>query len=506
MDLMRKGFLVAMVLFCWYPEANSQAQVYKLKLEITVQPGVKPAFHTTGRLFVFLSSDLNVEPRFSSGTNEHACIFASNITFWNPQKPLVVEDSREWQSNGCFNLQQVPEGQYQLQLVWDQDTTESRVNVPGNIISKALTASINRDTLLKLSLNEILPARKIMSHPLVTTFTMQSTALSAWWHKPVQLTVGVLLPSGYASHTSSIYTTRYNVAGYGGRYTRINDLLNNESLMQWWSSPEAPQIITVFLDGEGPFGDCYQVNSANNGPYGDALVKELIPALEKTFRMNPAQRFIDGCSTGGWVSLALQLFYPEIFQGCWSYSPDPVDFHHLQLINIYQDTSAFYYNQAYKVPSMRNTMGQPIFSIQQEVKSENVLGRSNTYVTSGMQWGAWNAAYSPRGADGLPLAIFHPTSGVIDPKVAEHWKNYDLLHYCRENWPTLGPKIAGKLNLWMGDMDEFYLNNALREFEKFIRTTTNPTSDAVIEFTPMAGHCDEYDHRSILEKMNRKIK
>src|SRR5690606_36917106 len=115
----------------------------------------------------------------------------------------------------------------------------------------------------------------------------------------------------------------------------------------------------------------------------------------------------------------------------------------------------------YLRPSKRDIYGEPEFSIRKEVLSENVEGYSNSYVTSGGQWGAWNALYSPKGEDGLPKPIFDPITGKIDKQVAEHWKKYDLLEYVKANWAELGPKVQGKIHVWMGDMDNYYLNNSL---------------------------------------------
>ena len=140
------------------------------------------------------------------------------------------------------------------------------------------------------------------------------------------------------------------------------------------------------------------------------------------------------------------------------------------------------------------------------INYENVQGKTDTYVTSGGQFSAHTALYSPKGTDGLPVPLFDPFTGDIDPNVAEHWKKYDLTLYSQENWTSLGPKVQGKLNIWMGDMDNFYLNLGTRAFDEFIQSTDNPHSDAVIRFTPMKGHCEEYDQRTILEAMAMKVK
>jgi hypothetical protein len=178
----------------------------------------------------------------------------------------------------------------------------------------------------------------------------------------------------------------------------------------------------------------------------------------------------------------------------------------MQLINIYKDENAFVNKHGYERPSKRDIYGEPDFSIKKEVADENATGKSGTYVDSGSQWGSWNALYSPKGEDGLPQAIFHPTTGVIDKTVAEEWKKHDLLRHVKDNWKTLGPKVQGKIYVWMGDMDNYYLNNALRDFDAFLKTTNAPKSDAEIIFEPMKGHCDEYSHRRALEQLQAKLR
>jgi enterochelin esterase-like enzyme len=342
----------------------------------------------------------------------------------------------------------------------------------------------------------------LLSHPLLQEINLESGLLTKFWKKPMTVKAAVLLPAGYAENPDKKYPVRYNVAGYGGRYTRVNRLMKNEEFTTWWTSGEAPEIITVFLDGSGPYGDSYQLNSDNSGPYGDVLTREIIPAIDGTYRTEGTTgRYTDGCSTGGWVSLALQLYYPDKFAGCWSYSPDPVSFYRTQLINIYEDENAFVNSKGYERPSKRDRYGEPELSIRKEVADENKMGESGTYVDSGQQWGAWNALYSPRGEDGLPVPVFHPTTGVIDKTVAKSWDKYDLLKHVQANWAELGPKVQGKIYVWMGDMDNYYLNNALRDFDAYLKTTTNPTSDANIVFEPTKGHCDEYGHRRALEQI-----
>ncbi len=343
---------------------------------------------------------------------------------------------------------------------------------------------------------------ELENHPQLESFSLESPALSKFWGDSRTVYAAVLLPSGYVENENRTYPVRYNIAGYGGRFDRVNRLVRNPKFKSWWEGEDAPQVITVFLDGYGPYGDPYQLNSANSGPYGDVLIEEIIPAIEAKYRTQGAKgRYTDGCSTGGWVSLALQMFYPDEFAGCYSYSPDPVSFNHMQLINIYEDENAYVSKYKLERPSKRTRLGEPVFTIKKEVFDENKAGASGTYVDSKGQWGAWNALYSPKGENGLPKPVFDPETGAIDKEVATTWKAYDLLLLAKENWTTLGPKLQGKIYVWMGDMDNYYLNNALREMDAFLQATTSPKSDAVLEFVATKGHCDDYSHTEVLKKI-----
>jgi S-formylglutathione hydrolase FrmB len=367
--------------------------------------------------------------------------------------------------------------------------------------------TIDKSMIVELVLDNQIGERQVESHPLVREVEVVSDTLSAWWGRPVQLKASVLLPGGYSEGSGHAYPIRYNVAGYGGRYTRINQLTGDKDFMNWWTSDEAPRVINVFLDGEGPFGDSYQLDSDNSGPYGYALINELIPHIESMYRgtLSAETRFVDGCSTGGWVSLALQLFYPDQFNGTFSYSPDAVSFDNYQLVNIYRDQNSFVNEYGMTRPIMRDINGEPMVSWKDFVLFENVLGASNTYLNSGGQICSHTALYSPKGDNGLPEPLIDPQTGDINHAVAEQWKKYDLTYYCRENWTELGPELQEKIHIWMGDMDHFYLNTATRAFADFISQTSNPKSDAEIIFTPMEGHCTQYSHREVLMKIQDRL-
>jgi hypothetical protein len=196
---------------------------------------------------------------------------------------------------------------------------------------------------------------------------------------------------------------------------------------------------------------------------------------------------LDGGSTGGWVSLALQVFYPDFFNGAWSGYPDGVDFRALQLIDIYKDENAYVNGHGFERPSMRDLNGDTRFTIRHECQMENVLGHGDSYTMSGGQWGAWNATYGPRGADGRPVPLWDPKTGKIDRSAVEHWKKYDLRLVMEQNWKTLGPKLRGKIHIWVGEADEFFLNNAVHLLDQFL-SKADPPYEGKIIYGPGKGH------------------
>ena len=481
------------------------SQTSSLQISTSVSKEFLNSFQKNGRIFLFIGSNTNREPRMNTWPGKSNMIFATNIENWDAGKSFTFDGSVPFVKSVDVSLNNIPNGKYKIQVLWDQDTKESRINAPGNLYSEAITVDITGNKPIELSLTKIIQSTKLAEHQLLKEIDIKSEVLSKWWGKEMRLKAAVVLPRNYFEQPEKKYVVRYNIAGYGGRYTRANRFLRN---MEWWTSDEAPEILNVYLDGEGPFGDCYQLDSENSGPYGTALTEELIPYIEEQFRGigTPESRFVEGCSTGGWVSLALQLFYPEYFGGCFSYSPDQVDFENCQLINIYKDKNAFYNEYDYLRPIVREVSGEPILSQKDFIQFENVLGSSDTYVTSGGQFSAFTALFSPKGDDGLPKPMFHPTTGEIDGEVAEYWRKYDLKDYVENNWETLGPKIQGKIWVWAGDMDNFYLNPATRTFDKMLKEMDNPKSDASIHFSPMKGHCAEYNERKVIQQIAEKIK
>ena len=300
----------------------------------------------------------------------------------------------------------------------------------------------------------------------------------------------MLLPKGYDTHPEARFPVNYmqdhfslNAPGGFGRGGDFD---------RFWMSDNAPRFIAVTLQHPSPYyDDSYGVDSENNGPYGEAIIKELIPAVEQKFRVirEPWARMLSGGSTGGWIALAHQVLYPDFYGGSFALCPDSVDFTYHQIVNIYSDANAYYIDKGWTTverPSERKIDGNIDAMMKDENWYELVVGDKSR---SGGQWDIWEATYSPVGPDGYPKRLWNKETGVIDRSVAEQWKKYDMAEIIRKNWTVLGPKIANKLHIYVGDMDTYYLNDAVEKLNEFLVKADDPKFAGEIVFQRRAPHC-----------------
>ncbi|PPT93827.1 alpha/beta hydrolase [Xanthomonas arboricola] len=290
--------------------------------------------------------------------------------------------------------------------------------------------------------------------------SLVSPSLSAFWGRPVSLRARVLTPPGYDAKAATRYPTVYVTHGFGGNYNRFAG-----SIAATWSAMAAkqmPPMIWVFLDQSTPAGTHEFADSVNNGPWGTALTEELIPALERQYKMdgNAKGRFLNGHSSGGWATLWLQTRYPKLFGGTWSTSPDSSDFHDFTGPDLYAPNANVYRRpDGSQFPLIRD-QGKVVADLETFAKLERVLGPYGGQMTS-FDW-----VFSPRGPDGRPVPMFDRDTGKVDPAVVAYWRtHYDIAARVAAQWPTLKPDLDGKIHLIVGTADTFYLDGAARKFQ-----------------------------------------
>ena len=517
--------------------------VFGQAINVRVAPGLEPG-PVDGRIIVMLTTDDSSEPRFQVRPGVQAIqIFGIDVDNLGSGEAVRFD-------SGVFgypiqSLSDVPAGTYQIQallhryetfhksdghtvkLPMDRGEGQQWNRAPGNFYStpQEITLDPSSDTVITVMLDAVIPP---IEPPADTEYVkhirIESQLLSEFWGQPMHLGAHVLLPHGYEEHPDA----RYPLMVFHGHfpsdfgdfrteppdpeiecrpserfgldcYNRVQQQEAYDFYKQW-TSPDFPRFLIIEIQHANPFyDDSYAVNSENLGPYGDAITHELIPHIEEQFHGlgEGWARFLYGGSTGGWEALAVQTFYPDDYNGAFAACPDPIDFRAYLLANIYDDANAYVEAGTFRSverPSRRDWLGRITVTMRGDNHWELVLG---TKARSGQQFDIWEAVYSPVAADGYPTRLWDKKTGAINPEVATHWRdNYDLRHILERDWSTLGPKLEGKIHIYAGDMDNYYLNNAVYLMEDFLESTTDPYYGGVVDYGDRAEHCWNGDHEN----------
>ncbi len=500
-----RAFAAALLLTLVSPPGSS-AQT-QLRFEISVPDSVRSE-PVTGRVYVMFSRNSFRAPFLQIGRTGIP-FFGTDVDGLPPGEVAVVDDSDL--GSPVANLSEIPPGQYYVQafvniysefkradghVVWmhdDQWEGQSWNRSPGNLYSdpQLMTIDSGAGGVVQLEANRVIPPVRVPDDTeRVRRFRFQSPSLTKFWGRPIYLGATVLLPRDYDS-TSTAYPVVYEQGHFS--LNAPMGFAQGRRIYDAWMGDDFPRMVVVTFQHPNPyFDDSYAVNSANVGPYGDAILEELIPEIERRYRVitEPWARILTGGSTGGWEALALQMFHPDFFGGTWAYCPDPVDFHDVEGINIYEDTNAYYKQHEWRqvpTPNTRETNGEIRLTSRQRNHFELVSG---TRGRSGEQLDAWSAVYGPVGDDGYFKPLFDKFTGEIDRAVAEYWReHYDLRYYLEQHWTSIAPKLVDKLHIYTGTMDNFYLNNSTKMLEEWMQTTTDPHYEGSFEYGIGAGHC-----------------
>ncbi len=505
-------------------------------------PAERSAAAIDGRMLLLLSTNADAEPRFQIGDGPSTqLVFGVDVDGLKPGDEAVIDASAF--GYPVRSLAELPAGDYYVQALLHRYETFRRSDghtvklpmdrgegqrwnaAPGNLYStpRKLVFDPGKAGAVRIVLDrEIPPIAPPKDTKYIRHERILSERLTKFWGRPMHLGACLLLPEGFDEHPEA----RYPLVIYHGHFPRTfegfretppdPDLKPDYSerfrlpgynriqeeyahaFYKEWTGPGFPRAIIMEIQHANPYyDDSYAVNSANLGPYGDAIVRELIPYIEKKYRGlgQGWARFLYGGSTGGWEALAAQVFYPDEFNGCFACCPDPIDFRAYTIVNLYEHRNAYYVDSPWKRtprPGLRNYLGEVSCTLEEANHRELALG---THARSGDQWDVWQAVFGPAGADGYPQPIWDKLTGEIDRKVADYWReNYDLVHIMRRDWKTLGPKLRGKVHIYVGDMDNYYLNNAVYLAEEFLEGTKDPYYGGDIDYGDRAEHCWNGDH------------
>jgi hypothetical protein len=490
-----------------------------------------------GRLLVLIGTDFEKEPRFQiNDSDQTGIVFGVDIDGWMPGETISIDPSTFAYPVG--SVADIPEGEYSVQallhkyetfnlstghkvkLPMDQGEGQHWNISPQNIYSVPVQLTLGKGTpAVALKITEEIPSIKPVSDSeYIKHIKIQSESLTEFWGRPMHLQANVIVPHGFDPNSSTqyplmifhghfpdtfggfstepptadaddgVFNSRFGITGY--EYIQQKEAYD---LYQQWTSDDFPRFIAIEIQHQNPYyDDSYAVNSANLGPYGDAITYELIPHIEKLYNGvgEGWGRFVYGGSTGGWEALAVQVFYPTEYNGAFAACPDPIDFRAYTAVNLYEDENAYYTSGSFRKtlrPGMRDGKGMLKSSLRDMNYRELALASNGR---SGDQWDIWQAVYSPAGENGYPKPIWDKLSGDIDSEVANYWKeNYDLRYIMERDWESLGPNLQGKIFLYCGDMDNYYLNNAVKLTEDFLESTTSPYYKGEVDYGDGAEHC-----------------
>lgn len=405
----------------------------------------------SGKVLLYISKEIQI-PKANDFGGPSFCCFAITVNEIKPGAKVIFDDAA---TAYPVKLSEIERGEYYAQVVWDRNTGGRSIgNSPGNMYSEPVKINFAKNTreLFSISCRSKIPQTAFEETKYVKELKAPSALLSSFYNRATTIDAAVILPDEYYKDSSRLFPVFFSISGFGGDY-------HGYSGYDIKSEPFDTVVgITVFLDGNCPAGHSTYANGANSGPWGDAFVKELIPALEKKFRCNGA-RFLFGHSSGGWSSLWLQINYPETFSGCWASSPDPVDFRNLLRVNIYEDKNMYYDNYSLLRAEALVGGGIPWLYLKDAYRKEQVIYR-------GEQCMSWNAVFGKKQKNGMAELICDMNTGKIDSVVASHWKDYDISLLLRNHWKDLQPRIDGKVRITAGTSDNFALDKSAKMLEE----------------------------------------
>ena len=548
------GVLFATSLALAAGTAGCRRPASPVEFRVTIPKALRAAA-TDGRLIVILSKDPSREPRMQITQNVSTQqIFGIDVDGIAPDGSAVLDSGSIGYPVEKLDL--IKPGEYNVQAVlnvyetfhrkdghvikgaMDQWEGQKWNTKPGNLYSEPQQMWIDpaASGTIALSFNKLIPA---LPYPkdskYVKYIRVKSKLLSEFWGRPIELGAFVLVPDGFDEHPNAHYPLVVNPAHFPTEINAFSTILPDptasgatktaqEGAYQFykdWTSGKVPRMLvmafqhpTIFYD------DSYGVNSENNGPYGDAITQELIPFVEQKFRGigQPWARALTGCSTGGWEALGMQVLFPDFYNGTWAGAPSPIDFRAWRLVNIYDDKNAYFYEGPWgrvPRPSIGNRGSNEVapakrmeddhvgLTMEQDNYLELAVGDHGR--GAGL-WDGMQAVFGPVGPDGYPKQIWDKATGLIDPEVAKYWREHsDLSYIMRRDWTTLGPKLVGKIHLTVGTADQWYLANAVRYVEAFLKSTKDPAYGGSVEYGDRFIHCYQGDPSQPLGISSRTV-
>lgn len=414
---------------------------------------ISPGFSVTpvdGRLYVLIAPDTNVIPAINLQAEN--VILAADVKQWKPGTPLLIDGNAMHFPVGISDL---PEGKYAVQALIDINTTERAFNTAaGNGYSQVLITKLSKagNQLVRLDIDKSVPERRFEETGNIKEVKVRSKLLSTASGRTVDMKAAIILPPSYNESQGRKYPVVYIIPEFDGSYYNVS------SYQKSFVNNAVVEKIYVVLDAECRYGNHLFADSDNNGPWGTALVKELIPEIERRFNIasQASSRLLAGYSSGGWSSLWLQVNHPDLFGGAWAIAPDPVDFTSFLGVNIYTPEANVFWidKKQQQLRTLDRFPGEYHPSYKEFSDREMVIGE-------GEQLQSYESVFSGKAADGRPMPLWDRMNGIVNAAVAKNWKKYDIKLFLLKHTSYL-KKLNGKLHISVGDKDTYLLEQSVR--------------------------------------------
>jgi hypothetical protein len=488
----RLGLAFSLGVFVVLAQVTSQAGDWTFSVRRSSAIAPEPF---SGRVYIFFSRNESTEPRKVFRFLRSEPIIAQDVVAWRPGETITFSRaSLERLLTFPNHFSDVDLTGYRAQAVVRLNTFAAE---PGNgsptgegdAYSDVITMpGASRAAPILLTVDRVVPPVAVQTTKWRQLIEVRSSRLSAFHHRDIKINAAAVLPFSYFDRPRQRYPVVFDIPSFGGahHFPRPNKTKNDRRV----------DFIQVELDASCPLGHHAFADSANNGPYGTALVEEFLPAFDARFRTipRPTARFLTGISSGGWSSLWVQVTHPDLFNGCWSDAPDPVDFRDFQQIDLYSaGENLFKDRKGHRRPLARNATGTLIW-FDELSRLEQVLGE-------GGQLHSFEAVFSHRDGRGHPSQLWDRTTGEIDREVAREWEQFDIRLVLESRWKELGPKLVGKLHIDVDEQDTFFLEGAVKRLKK---TLERLKSDAVVTVHPGFGHA-RFATESFLRQMANEM-
>jgi len=462
-----KSILAFLLLCNIVVNAQTKSDNRNYNIVVSLDPSLKGPY--TGTLRLYTQKDTSRGFGGEHTLDEPA--FSIQVKNWKAGEPQFFDGSAHPQHVKPADMKP---GYYKMVAILDTNTSERGNNVFGNLYTRQEGILQVTDTSAtgNLVLGNAFPQRPFPASDSIKEVVLASPLLEAFRKTGIFHKAGVYLPPSYFTKPQQEFPVVYVIPGWGG----VHQQVASAGARKLYGVGLGDEKIYVFLNPETqtPYGLHAYVDSRVNGPWGTALVTELIPYIQQTFRASkdPKQIFLMGQSSGGYGALWLALHFPSAFGGTWVTAPDPVDFSDFVGINIYKDKNAF-------VDARGNERGiyfingKPQSSIREGYVKESFDG-------DGGQQQSFEAEFGLPDKNGRPQPLYD-ASGKINRKVAESWKPYDMALYVKANAGKLRTTLNGPVKIYVGSKDNFLLDKAVVSFGEKIKDSGLNIHTVVIE-------------------------